>query len=89
MGDVIKINLAEIEAAAQKLKQEAGEMEAAIQAAENAISPLRSMTSTRLSADLADWDQIKRVTKENLTHLVEAATQLSNTARDFRTVDQA
>ena len=41
----LMMNTGEIETAAQQLKNKAGEMEQAIQTAENSISPLRCSTT--------------------------------------------
>ena len=76
----LMMNTGEIETAAQQLKNKAGEMEQAIQTAENSISPLRSFKSPRLTRDLAAWDSLKKNFETALQSLIEASEELVKAA---------
>lgn len=78
----ILLNTADIQAASQQLKTKASDMEAAIQAADTSISPLRSFKGTRVVRDLEAWDEIKSVFSKNLQTLLEAADELARLAAD-------
>ncbi len=78
----VLLNTADIQAASQKLKAKASEMESAIQEADSAISPLRGFKSPRIVRDLEAWDQIKAETRRTLESLVEDAEELARAAAD-------
>jgi hypothetical protein len=78
----VLLNTADIQAASQQLKTKGSEMEAAIQAAESSISPLRSFKSPRISRDLEAWDNIKTTFKQSLENLLQAADELAKAAAD-------
>jgi hypothetical protein len=78
----VLLNTADIQAASQKLKAKASEMESAIQEAETAISPLRSFKSPRIERDLGAWDEIKSTFLKNLQNLLDAADELARAASD-------
>jgi hypothetical protein len=73
----VLLNTGEIEKASAQLKSRAADMESAIQAAQTAISPLRSFKSPRVERDLAAWDELKSVFLKNLQNLLEAADELT------------
>lgn len=77
---IIKVNTEELRSASQRLKSEASEMEGAIANADSAISPCRSMESTRVLRDVEQWDAIKAKFKASLEELLAAADEITNAA---------
>ncbi len=84
----VQVETAEIQHASDQLKARGADMEAAIQSAENAIGPLRSMVSPRVERDLAAWDGIKATFLKNLENLVEAAQEIYRAAVDNEAANQ-
>jgi hypothetical protein len=84
----VLLNTADIQSASNQLKTKASEMESAIQAAENSISPLRSFKSPRVVRDLEAWDEIKNMFLKNLENLLNAADELARTAADNEAANQ-
>lgn len=78
----VLLNTADIQNASSQLKSRASDMQSAIQTAENAISPLRSFKSPRISRDLSAWDEIKATFLKNLETLLESADELAKAAAD-------
>lgn len=83
----VLLNTADIQNASSQLKNRAEDMRSAIQTAENAISPLRSFKSPRISRDLGTWDEIKATFLKNLETLVESAEELARAAEANETAN--
>jgi uncharacterized protein YukE len=84
----IRVNTDDIEHAGQQMRAKAGEMEDAVQNAENAISPLREMVSQRISRDLEVWDNLRQNFSTALQNLLEASDELLSAARDNEAANQ-
>jgi len=82
------LNTGDIQNAATQLKNKASDMETAVQTAENAISPLRSFKSPRISRDLEAWDSIRSTFEKTLQNLLEAADELVKAAEANETANQ-
>lgn len=87
MADLL-LNTPDIRAAASKFNAEAGEMQAAVQAAEATFSPLRSFKSQKIARSAQHWDSLKATFNKNLEELVAAANALVNAAEGFEAADQ-
>jgi hypothetical protein len=76
----ISVETEAIRDASAKLREKAGEMRDAVQTADNAVGPLREMTSPRIEQDIVDWEDIKKAFLANLENLVAAAEELYKAA---------
>jgi hypothetical protein len=76
----VLLNTADIQNASNQLKDKASELEAAIQVAENAISPLRTFRSPNIERNLSTWDDVKRTCLIILENLIDSADEIARAA---------
>ena len=86
-GSIIKVNLDELSSAAERLKREAANLEAAAEASDRSLESLRSMESVRLGKIITAWDELRAALKKNVEHVLEIADAEVEAERAFRIAD--
>ena len=69
-------------AGGQLRNKAAQEVEAAVQAADSAIAPCRSMQSPRVLRDVETWDTLRASLRTAIENLAQAGQELDKLAQD-------